>query len=162
MTTLTVEVPALPQRILSSNAGKRSRRDPWSVANARGELKAEVMEALKAVMPLPSFERATADVTLRRSKRRPKLEDCPRCLERFLAGDHPSWGKDRCCCYRPDDVGNIGGDPLKPILDALVWMEVLPDDDMEHLLAVTLRIEAVAEVEDEGITVIVSEALRED
>ena len=147
--TFQFTVPELPDRLLSSNAGARSRRDPWSVANATGRLKNDTMEALKNIPDLPRFARASATVTLMRSKRRPKLEQCPRCLIAAIADRKIS----ACRCYRPKDIGNIGGGPLKPILDGLVWMELLPDDDYEHLTAVTLLIEIVPGIEDEGVTV---------
>ena len=77
----------------------------------------------------------------------------------MLGPDYPTWalpdqGKPLPCVeYRPKDVGNIGGDVLKPILDALVWMELIKDDDYTHIPEVRLRIERVAEVADEGIYV---------
>lgn len=141
--------------MLSSNAGKRSRRDPWSVAEARGRLKNDTMEALRDLAELPRLERASICITLMRSKRRPKLEQCPRCLERALGGANI----DSCCCYRPQDVGNIGGDPIKPILDALVWMEILPDDDHTHLVALTLMIEIVETIPEEGYVVTIQELI---
>lgn len=152
-----VWVPALPQRVTSSNAGARSRRDPWSVANAIAEMKDETMQAVMAVGELPHFDRATVTVTFKTAPKRPKLEQCPRCLARAVAGGHPSWAQATCICFRARDVGNYGGAPLKPILDGLVWLGVLDDDDYKHVPEVTLRIERVADVESEGILVTVSE-----
>ena len=153
MTALTFTVPVLPDRMLSSNAGNRSRRNPWAVAEARGRLKNDTMEALKDLQPLPAFVVCVADVTLHRTNKRPKVEQCPRCLLRALEDR----SVDGCCCYRPRDVGNIGGDVLKPVLDGLVWMEVLPDDDYRHLTAVTLRIGEVETLAEECIEVTVRE-----
>lgn len=155
--TFAFFVPALPQRVTSSNAGARSRRDPWSVANAIAELKAETMDALIPLCPLPSFERALVTVTFKATNKRPKLEDCPRCLQRHLAGDAPRWAEDRCACFRAKDVGNYGGAPLKPVLDALVWMGMLEDDDYVHVPEVRLRIERVVTIEEEGIEVTVQD-----
>ena len=52
-------------------------------------------------------------------------------------------------------MGNTGGQPLKPVLDAFTWLEIWPDDDYTHVPEVTLRIERVAEIADEGIAVTV-------
>lgn len=165
MSTWTFTVPGLPWRNLSSNAGKRSRRDPWSVAESRGRLKNDTMEALKEC-PIPTLDRATATVTLHCTSSRPKAGQCPRC--RLLGPDYPSWAIPEkretplpCVEYRPKDVGNIGGDVLKPVLDGLVWMEVLPDDDWTHLESVTLRIARVDRLDDERIEVTVQEVEEE-
>lgn len=163
---LSVWIPALPQRVLSGNAGSRSRRDPWAVANARGLLKGEVMAALLSLGPVPCahFERARVTVTLRLTNKKPKAMDCGQCVELMAAGDYPRWSIPAngaspvpCCHYRPKDVGNIGGDVLKPILDAFTWLEVWPDDDFTHVPEVTLKIERVAEIADEGIAVTVEQ-----
>ena len=150
LTTFAVFVAALPQQVLSSNAGKNSRRDPWSVANAVGELKDEVVQTLLSLGVLPRFETAVVTVTQRVANRRLKLEDCFRCLNRFLAGDHPKWAEDRCACYRPKDVGNV---IHKGVLDALVFMELIEDDDFTHIPELRLRLERVTEIADEGIYV---------
>ena len=152
--TFCFTIPGLPQRLLSSNGGNRSRRDPWAVANAKGELKGETIEALMEIQPLPTFDRCTVALTLLHSNKKPKVEQCPRCLLAAIEDRRI----DACRCYRPADVGNIGGDVLKPILDGMVWMEMMPDDDWTHLVAVTLRIGRVATVEDERIEVRVQEA----
>lgn len=157
-------IPSLPWRNLSSNAGTRSRRNPWDVAESRGRLKGEAMEAIKDLGTLAPFAApVTAQVTLCHTGKRPTAEQCPRC--RTLGVDYPNWAlpSDRskpipCCEYRPKDVGNIGGDVLKPILDALTWMELLEDDDFTRLTAVTLRIARVGDLDQEGVWVTVTEA----
>ena len=165
MKRLAFTVPYLPQRVLSSNAGARSRRDPWSVANAVGLLKGQVMDELVGRRDLPRFETARASVTLRHTNRKPKAEECGPCRELMGSGDFPSWAlpDDRskpikCCHYRPRDVGNIGGQVIKPVLDALTWREVWEDDDWTHLVEVRLRIERVSELAAEGLVVEVEEA----
>lgn len=150
MTSFAFTIPALPDRLLSSNAGGRSRRNPWAVAEAKGVLKNNTMEAMKDHQPIPAFARCTVTVTLYHSNKRPKVEECPRCLIEALNG-----GDAACCCYRPSDVGNIGGDVLKPILDGMTWMEMVTDDDYTHVEAVTLRIGRVATVAEERIEVYV-------
>lgn len=175
-TTLSVFVHALPQRILSSNAGARSRRDPWAVAQARGTLKGDVMFAIMDAhsnpltvlagggTDLPHFDRATATVTLRLTNKKPHATDCRQCVELIAGGEYPSWSMPAagkpipCCHYRPKDVGNMGGDVLKPILDAFTWLEIWPDDDWKHVPEVTLRIERVETIEEEGICVEVTAA----
>lgn len=153
-------IPSLPWRNLSSNAGTRSRRDPWGVAESRGALKADTMEALKGVEFTPFTVPVTAEIVLRHTGKRPKMDECPRC--RTLGPDYPRWampdvGKPLPCVeYRPKDVGNAGGDVLKPILDGLVWMEVIADDDFTRLVAVTLRIERVGTLDEEGVLVTVA------
>mgnify|MGYP001608987717 CR=1 FL=1 len=158
MAIWSVWVPCLPWRNLSSNAGARSRRAPWGIAESRGRLKNEVLEAIKTQGDLRRLESATAAITFRLAAKRPKMRECPRCTT--LGTDYPNWAVPAdhsqalpCVCYRPEDVGNLGGDPLKPILDALVWMEILPDDDWRHLPSVTLRIERVDSLDAEGILV---------
>ena len=150
LTAFAVFVPALPQQVLSSNAGKNSRRDPWSVANAVGELKGEVVQTLLALGELPRFTVVVVTITQRVTSRRLRLEQCYRCLNRYLAGDHPKWAEDRCACYRPKDVGNV---IHKGVLDAIVFMEMLPDDDFTHVTELRLRIERVTAIADEGIYV---------
>lgn len=163
MSAIDTFIPALPERMLSGNAGSRSRRDPWSLANARMLLKGEAISALQA-HPLPKIQRATADVTLVHSGKRPKAEACPRCRGRIGDGTYPSYAipKDRakplpCVCYRPWDVGNIGGEPLKPVIDALTYLDVLVDDTAEYLTAITLRIQRCTTLEQEGIRLVVEE-----
>jgi len=163
VTSIDVFIHALPEKMLSSNAGSRSRRDPWSISTAKMILKGETIAALQGCS-LPKFQRVTADVTLIHSGKRPKAADCPRCKPRMGDGTYPGYAipKDRakplpCVCYRPMDVGNIGGEPLKPILDALTYLDILADDSAEYLAAVTLRIQRCTTLEQEGIRLVVEE-----
>lgn len=160
---IAVFIPALPERMLSSNAGSRSRRDPWAISTAKMLLKGETIGALQGVA-LPKLQRVTADVTLVHSGKRPKAQDCPRCRPRLGDGTYPNYAlpSDRtkpipCCCYRPTDVGNIGGEVLKPILDALTYLDILVDDSAEYLTAVTLRIARCTTIDEEGIRLVVDE-----
>jgi len=166
---IDVFIHALPEKMLSSNAGSRSRRDPWSISTAKMLLKGETIAALQQNCELPKFQRVTADVTLIHSGKRPKAVDCPRCKPRMGDGTYPGYAipKDRakplpCVCYRPMDVGNIGGEPLKPILDALTYLDILVDDSAEYLAAVTLRIQRCTTLDQEGIRLVVQEVQETD
>lgn len=154
MIDFTFKIPVLPDRMLSSNAGNRSRRNPWAVAEAKGALKGATMEALMRAGELPHPTRCTVTVTVWHSGKRPRVEQCPRCLEAAMADKSIS----TCCCYRPRDVGNIGGDVLKPILDGMVWMEMFADDSADIVEEVRLRIGRVATVAEERIVVNVWES----
>lgn len=165
--SLSFWVPTLPWRNLSSNAGARSRRNPWDVAESAGRLKAEVMEVIKQARPT-AFERpVVAALTVYHTGKRPKKDQCPRCSR--LSGDYPSWAVPEkretplsCVEYRPTDVGNIGGSVLKPVLDALVWQEVIADDDWTRLTGVYLTIARVPSLADEGLLLTVSESVAKE
>lgn len=158
-------IPALPSRVLSSNgAGRdpktgkqRSRRDPRAVASAKEMLKLET-EAVLATMELPRWDFVrlifTAHVAFHA---RPKLEECPRCLRHALAGDRDLNG---CECYRLVDPTNLGGPVTKPIPDALVAYQVIPDDTYKHIEYAVSRLERAEDVAHEGIHVVVQEATR--
>lgn len=63
--------------------------------------------------------------------------------------------------YRPKDPSNIGGEIIKGPIDALIDLGILPDDDYKHVKAVTLRLERVKELADEGIVIIVQPLVKE-
>lgn len=155
MSDFTFTVPVLPDQMLSSNAGNRSRRNPWAVAEAKGALKSATMEALMRLPEVPFFSRCIVAVTVWHSRKKPKVEQCPRCLEAALGDKSIS----SCLCYRPWDAGNIGGDVLKPILDGMKWMEVFSDDSADIVEEVRLRIGKVATVAEEHIEVCVLEVV---
>jgi len=131
--TFSVWVPALPARALSANGGGRSRRDPWSLSEAKLALgEAAYHAVLAAYAPnIPRFdEQVVITATLR--------------------ARHGTRNGDGL--YRPRDPANIGGDVLKPVIDyGLVRNGVIVDDDYRHVAAVVLRVEPVKSLAEEGI-----------
>lgn len=121
-----VFVPALPQQVLSSNAGKNSRKDPHSrgdavkalkldaieavvghrvpawIIEARMRLKDDVVQAIIGQPDLPRFETCVITVTLRRANRRPLAELCPRCTLLVQGGEYPAWGVPKREPGKPD------------------------------------------------------------
>lgn len=92
--------------------------------------------------------------------KRPKLEDCKRCLAEYLA--EPWQGKKRkdgtrdaptCRCYRPVDGSNLGGEVTKPIPDSLQRLGVIVNDNHRYVRRTSYEIEAVDRLEDEGLAV---------
>lgn len=139
VTSLTFWVPALPRRALSPNGGARSRRNPWEVAEAKLELGDVAFHAMLAAHG-PNVPHLTPPV---------RVAVCLYCK-------HGTKNKDGL--YRAQDVGNIGGDVLKPILDyAIVRHGVVPDDDYTNIESVTLMVRHVDRLEDEGIDVLIEE-----
>jgi len=129
-------VPVLAPRLLSPNGSRGEAHQ--AVSAAKVALRADTYHAALSAAPqaaLPRFQRAVVSFCYRHSFKRP--------------GDG---------LYRPDDPSNLGGDVLKGPMDALVDLEVLIDDDYEHVALVTLQIERVAELADEGIAIMVREA----
>ena len=135
----SVFVPMLPARALSANGGGRSRRDPWSLSEAKLELgDCSYHAVLAAYAPhVPSFTgRVIITATL-------------------YARHNTKNGDGR---YRPRDPSNIGGDCLKPLIDyGLVRLGVIPDDDYLTVDEVRLRVRHVDSLEEEGIRLEVEE-----
>jgi hypothetical protein len=133
MTHLEVWVPALPATALSPNGGKRSRRNPWELSNAKLELGDVAYHAvLGAYAPnIPHFEpRVIITCTLYAWHNRRN-------------GDG---------LYRPTDPSNLGGDVLKPLIDyGLVRHGIIDDDDYTVVQEVRLRIGHVGTLAEEGI-----------
>ena len=129
----------LPKRALSPNGGKRSRRDPWEVAEAKLELGDCAYHALLAAHG-PNVPPLTPPVR----------------VAVVLYARHGTKNKDGL--YRPEDCGNVGGDVLKPILDyAVVRHGVVPDDDYRNIESVTLMVKHVDSLSEEGIAVEIRE-----
>ena len=99
------------------------------VAKERKRLRAEAAVEIQAKYgtEIPGYPAGLVDITYRHTFKRP--------------GDG---------FYRPSDVGNIGGDVTKGVIDAVVDMGVLPDDDYQHMPGLILRIEKCDELTDEG------------
>ena len=139
MTHLQVWIPALPETALSPNGGKRSRRDPWTLSEAKLTLGDVAYHAvLGAYAPnIPHLE-APVVITFTLYAR-----------HRTRNGD----GR-----YRPTDPSNLGGDVLKPVIDyGLVRLGVIDDDDYTVVREVRLRIGHVDTLEEEGIRLEVEE-----
>ena len=132
---MDVWIPALPGRALSANGGGRSRRDPWTLSEAKLTLGDVAYHAVLAAYA-PNIPTIPTPVTITVT----------------LSARHGTKNGDGL--YRPRDPSNIGGDVLKPIIDyGLVRLGVIPDDDYTHVAEVRLRVKHVGELRDEGIQV---------
>lgn len=137
--SLRVWIPTLPEKALSPNGGQRSRRNPWQVAESKLELGTATHHAILAAYA-PSIPTLTAPVVITLT---------------MYAKHHSRTGDGY---YRPLDPSNIGGDVLKPIVDALVRLDILASDDYKHVEEVRLRMRHVENLTDEGLLLEVSEA----
>lgn len=135
---MDVWVPALPQRALSANGGGRSRRDPWSLSEAKLALGDVTWHAILAAHG-PNVPHLTPPVI----------------ISATLYARHGTKNGDGL--YRPTDPSNLGGDCLKPIVDAFVKHQVIPDDSYKYVELVTLRVQHVDRLEDEGVSVNIRE-----
>ena len=134
----SVWVPALPLRALSPNGGQRSRRDPWAVSSAKLELGSATHHAILAAYA-PTI---------------PHL-DAPVAITITMYAKHHTRNGDGY--YRSTDPANLGGDIAKPIVDALVRMDILDGDDYKVVSEVRLRVRHVDRLEAEGIRLEVEE-----
>lgn len=130
--SLSVWIPTLPERALSPNGGQRSRRNPWQVANSKLELGSATHHAILATCA-PDIPRLSAPVVITIT----------------LYAKHYAKAGDGY--YRTADPSNLGGDVAKPIVDALVRLDVLPGDDYKVVDEVRLRVRHVETLEEEGI-----------
>ena len=104
-------------------------------------MKTDTYHAMLSVTPqaeLPTFEKAVISFTYYHSFKRP--------------GDG---------MYRPTDPSNIGGDMIKGPMDALTDLQIIPDDSYRYVELVTLRIQKVEELREEGFEIIVRDAAGE-
>ena len=130
-----VWVPVLAPRILSPNGSRGEAHQ--AVSAAKLQLKTDTYHAMLSVTPqaeLPTFEKAVISFTYYHSFKRP--------------GDG---------MYRPTDPSNIGGDMIKGPMDALVDMQIIPDDSYSYVELVTLRIQKVEELREEGFLIVIRE-----
>lgn len=170
--TVEFTIPVLPRRALASNGGSAvSHRDPWTVAEAKMALTNESEEAIRrAFAPaIPEFE-GRVDILIVGHiavHKRPKLEECARCLSEYLG--EPWQGKKRkdgtraapsCRCYRPTDSSNLGGDVTKPIPDSLQRLGVIKNDNHKYVRRLAYELSPVARVEDEHLSVYIEEIER--
>lgn len=133
MTHLEVWVPALPETALSPNGGKRSRRNPWELAEAKLALGDVAYHAVLGAYA-PNIPHLDAPVVI----------TCT-----LYAWHHRRNGDG---LYRPTDPSNLGGDVLKPLIDAaLVRTGIIDDDDYKTVAEVRLRIGHVEDLASEGI-----------
>lgn len=131
-----VFVPVLAQRILSPNGSRGEAHQ--AVSAAKQQLLTDTYHAALSASPqaeLPRFKKAIVSFTYRHTFKRP-----------------------RDGLFRPTDPSNLGGDVIKGPMDALVALSIIPDDSFLYVDLVTLRIERVEELRDEGIEIIVREA----
>jgi hypothetical protein len=128
----------------------------------------ETEEAIrKAYAPaIPAFDRRVDILIVGRIAvwKKPKLEDCKRCLAEYLG--EPWQGRKRkdgtrdaptCRCYRPIDSSNLGGEVTKPIADSLQRLGVIVNDNLKYVRRSSYEIEQVDRLEDEGLYVTVEE-----
>lgn len=136
MTNFSFILRTLAGTELSPNSISGSAEKRRVVAKERKRLRAEAAIEIQAKYgtEIPCYPAGLVDITYQHTFKRP--------------GDG---------FYRPTDVPNIGGDCIKPVVDALVDMGVLPDDDYKHVPGVVLRIEKCQELTDEGYYVEVQE-----
>ena len=133
--TFELWVPALPDRVLSPNAGEV--KVIAAVAEARREMHTEVMFAALAQhkQPWPHYERVRVSIIYRHTNKRPK-------------GDP---------YYRPRDVPNAVA-ALKPVYDALHQeLDLFHDDAAKYMELGEHRIVRVEKLSDEGLRVTVEE-----
>ena len=139
MTQISFWVPALPETALSPNGGKRSRRNTWSLSEAKLTLGDVAFHAALAAFgpDMPSLVP-------------------PVVISATLFAKHNSKNGDGL--YRPTDPSNIGGDVMKPVIDSgLVKTKIIPDDSYKYVNAVVLMVRHVNTHEEEGILVSVTE-----
>ncbi len=136
--SMSVWIPTLPERALSPNGGQRSRRNPWQVAESKLELGSATHHAILATYA-PSIPHLNAPVAITLT---------------MYAKHHTRNGDGY---YRSTDPANLGGDIAKPIVDALVRMDILDGDDYKVVDEVRLRVRHVDSLEEEGIRLAVEE-----
>lgn len=128
-------VPALPDRVLSPNAGEV--KVIAKVSEARAEMHTQVMFAAldQHAQPWPTFARVRVGIVYMHTYKRPP-------------GDP---------YYRPRDVPNAVA-ALKPVYDALHReLELFPDDSATFMELGEHRIKRVEELADEGLLITVEE-----
>ena len=133
MSTFTLWVPYLPSAVLSSNGPHGS---PFVKNTARQEMRSNVFHSAVSYMPtsdIPRYKKGRLSITYRHTFKRP--------------GDG---------LYRPTDPFNIF-EPCKPVVDAIVDLEVLPDDTYKYVVVGDCGIERVERLEDEGLLITVVE-----
>ena len=131
---ISIFMPILPKTELSPNSGeRRSRRNPWAIAGAKMEMRADVANCCLASEDCRAvtepFERARVSVTMFWHKRQ---------SDGF---------------YRPMDVPNAVY-ALKPLYDGLQDAGLLKDDDYLHM---ELGPHFIKRAEQEGLLVVISE-----
>lgn len=131
LTRLEIWVPALPSQLLSPNTTK-SRRNPWALSEARLELADVAYHAILAAYA-PSIPRLNPPVVIRGT----------------FHARHGTRNGDGL--YRAMDPSNNGGEPFKPLVDALVRAEIIPDDTYKQVEEVRLRIRHVESLAEEGV-----------
>lgn len=153
MTRIETFIPILPWQELSPNG---PHGDKYAVADAKDWLCSETMHHVQNHVPIPDEPLKVASVSVVGyiSSKRPKIEDCPRCLSWAL--QHPRSNKTRCRCYRPWDTPNLIS-ALKLMYDGWVRAGVLEGDRWNQMKIGYHDINPVHLVEEEGLLVVISE-----
>ena len=135
-------VPSLGGQSLSSNA-KDGKRHPMAVYKAKEALQeAAYFAALEQLGPLPA---------------KPRIEFSDILLDFHICyGRRPKDG-----IYRFTDPSNGGGDVAKPIVDALRYAKVIPDDTYKHVRMFSTHITPVETLAEEGVQVTVRPVIEE-
>ena len=132
--SISVWVPVLPIKALSPNGGGRSRRNPWEVASAKLELGTACHHAILAAYApeIPHFS-------------------VPVVITITMYAKHHTRNGDGY--YRSTDPANLGGDIAKPLVDALVRLDIIDGDDYKRVTEVRLQMRHVDTLSDEGICI---------
>jgi len=152
-------IDTMPRRVLSSNSISGSAAKRRLINFEKQRLRALSTQAVCAAFgtEIPTFDSPViVYVTVVHSNKRPKVEDCWRCLDAAL-NDEPLEDPTRCNCYRMDDVFNVGGDVAKPIVDGLVDAGVIKDDSRKYVPLGVIGIEDCDTVGEEHYRIRIEE-----
>jgi hypothetical protein len=145
--------PLLPKRSLSPNSRVKHKHN----SDARMEMKAGATNYLlefKPILDMRPFQMSRVSVTWHLTKRKPKIEQCPRCIQWIL--EHPRSDETQCMCYRPLDPFNAIG-ALKSFFDGVTDAGVWPDDTWEHVESGRFARQLVGALSEEGLFVEIEE-----
>jgi hypothetical protein len=150
---IEVFFPLLPKRSLSPNSRVKHQHN----SDARHEMRAGAETYLlefKSILDMQPFQHARVSVTWHLTNRKPKIEQCPRCIHWAL--EHPRSEETQCMCYRPADPFNAIG-ALKPFFDGITEAGVWPDDTWKHVEVGRFARQSVGALADEGLYVEIEE-----
>ena len=146
--------PALPKRSLSPNARVRHLHNSDAVLELRSGATDHLLsyEGVRALTE--PFAKARISVTWHLTNRKPKIEQCPRCL--VWAIEHPRSNETTCLCYRPRDPGNAAA-VLKAFFDGVTDAGVWKDDTWQFMELGLIARKLVESLDDEGLYVEIEE-----
>ena len=145
--------PLLPKRSLSPNARVKHLHN----TDARHEMREGATNYLlefQSILDMRPFQLSRIGVVWHITNKKPKIEQCPRCLQWILG--HPRSDETQCMCYRPRDPFNAIG-ALKPFFDGITDAGVWPDDDFGHVEVGRFARQLVGALSDEGLQVEIEE-----